>query len=200
MSFSAWHKESFDSLLRGHTTTILLEDRETNLKFAKGILWNMALQGHPCSVLDFDALYSSNSTHLLSRLPEAQLQGTELIIPEPGSDLSEGLAALLDSDPSRVLIIDSLNSLYHLLAYAGDGSGNRNLGFVMAVLSRAARVEKRAVLLTMYRRERPVRFGRHRPIAELSDSTVSASLGPGSLRLRKEHGSWPARDVSLPIP
>jgi hypothetical protein len=201
MSFSGSHDDSFISPLRGHTSTFLVDDRNTNLALARSLFSIMARTGHLITVLDVDALYSSNSEYILSQLPAEGVRSTELLIPEPDSDLAEDIAAFLCSDPDRVLIIDSLNSVYHLLAYAGRGSRNRNLGFVMAMLSYTARIERRTILLTMYRRERPTRFGHVKSISDLSDLTVSVRMKGDSLALRCDRGNaWPGRGFSILIP
>jgi hypothetical protein len=187
--------------LYGHTTTFLVDTRGTNLALARTLVCHFARSNVPYTVLDIDALYSSGSDLIFGHIAEEEARTARLFVPQPGFALEAEIATLLGSDPERSLIVDSLNSLYHLLSGGGRGSRNMGLAFAVALLSYAARTEKRAVILTMYQREGGARFGNRKSISSLSDITVSASVQGHTLALKCERGSaWPGRGLSVPIP
>jgi len=198
---SAGHADSFMDPLHGHTTTFLVDGRRTNLALARTLVSHFAKGKVPCAVLDIDALYSSGSDYIFGHIAEDEARTTRLLVPDPGCSMGAEIADMLASDPKRSLVIDSLNSLYHLLPDGGRGSRNMGLAFAVGLLSYSARTEKRAVILTMYRRERVARFGRGKQISDLSDLAVSVSVREDALALRCERGSaWPGRSLSVPIP
>jgi hypothetical protein len=182
--------------LYGRTTTFMVDSRRTNLALA----WSLVRSGARLRVLDIDALYSSNSEFLFGGASDGA-EAAEIIVPEPGFPLEREVAGLLGSGTESALVVDSLNSLYHLLPAGGRGSRNTGLAFVVALLSFAARTQGVAVILTMYVRERAGRLGRAKSISDMSDASVSASLRGGSLNLRRERGpAWPGGSLSVPIP
>ncbi len=188
------------SPLRGRTAIFLVEGRRENLDFARGVVSVLCRGGTRCTVMDVDALYSSNSDYVFASLSAEEADSVEMLVPEPDSELESGFARLLGSHPGSTLIIDSLNSLYHLMSTGRTGSRNRNVGFIMAFLSFMARTDGRAVLLTMYRRERGVRLVPGKSISDLSDLTASVRVGEGVLGLKCERGSaWPGGEFSVPL-
>jgi hypothetical protein len=184
----------------GHTTTFLLEAKKTNLAFARAILHHLSLNGHQCKVLDIDALYSSNSDYVFGPLSERQARAVEILVPDPESDLESSITGLLASRSGKTIIIDSLNSLYHLISTGGSSLRGRKLAFIMACFSYIARTESKAVLTTMYQRERTTHFSGRRQISDLSDHTVFAELRGNALTLKYDRGySRPGDIFSLPI-
>lgn len=178
-----------------------MDGRRTNLAFARSILCNLTWKGHKCIVLDVDALYSSSSDYVLAPLSESQAQAIEIIVPDTDSDLEPTIASLIASGPGKMIIVDSLNSLYHLLSTEGRGYRGRKLAFVMACFSYLARTGKGAVLVTMYQRERTTRFGGGRQISSFSDHTIFVDLRDATLTLRYDRGySQSGEAFSLPIP
>jgi hypothetical protein len=201
MSFSARLEDLFIDPLFGYTTTFLVGERLTNLAFARSILSILAWKRRPCTVLDIDALYSSNSDYVFELLSEAEARSIEIVVPKPGSCTATEIADLLGSSPDRTLIIDSLNSLYHLLSTDGRSSKNRNLAFILSIFSSTARTENKAVFLTMYQREKSINLRREKSISHLSDFTVAVIAKRGALSLKCERGSpWPGGGLVIPIP
>ncbi len=201
MSFSGRQEDPFLGPLRGHTVAFVVDSRRTSLALARGLLTDLAAGGHACVVLDIDALYSSNADYVLSSLSEPASSSTELFVPSPDSDLEGDIAALIQAPPTKVVVVDSLNSLYHALSGRSRGSRTRSLAFVMALLGFIARTETRTVFLTMYQRDKGVRLGRQSSIANFADLTVHASVNSGELVLKCERGhAWPGRIFRLPIP
>ncbi len=191
MSFDGQQAESFFGPLVGRTATFILDGREANLGFARSVLGLLAEAGGSCAVLDLDAFYSSNADVVLPSLPKATADSTVVFVPEPGADIEEEFAKLFESG-QKVVVVDSLNSLYHLVSQEDGSSRSRKLTFAVAGLSYLARTNGKAVILTMYRREGLTRSGTGRSISSLSDVTASAEVRGNELILRVERGqAWP---------
>ncbi len=200
MSFSVREAGSFFGPLRGKTSTFVLGGRQANLSFAQMAESLLTLTGGRCAILDLDAFYSSNAGTIFGSLPMSAAQLTTVYVPEPGSSIETVFPKLFSSD-SEVIIIDSLNSLYHLLSLADGSSRSRKLAFAVASLSYLARSDRRTVIFTMYRRERLARTGGGRSIADLSDITSSVEVHNFELSIRCDRGSaWPEGRFSIRIP
>lgn len=200
MSSRALTAASFFGPLRGKTSTFVVAGRQANLALAQTVASLLALTGDSSAILDIDALYSSNADSIFGSLPVDAARSTLIHIPQPGSSIEGALPRLFSTD-SEVLVIDSLNSLYHLLAQADGSTRSRKLSFAITSLSYLARTDGRAVIFTMYRRERLTRSGGARPISGLSDLTASVELNGSELTLKCERGSaWPGGRFSIRIP
>ncbi len=200
MSFSAQQARSFFGPLKGKTSIFLVDGREANLSFAQGVTALLDLTEDGCAILDVDAFYSSNSDLILARLPSNSARSTLVQVPEPGSSIEAEFPNLFGTS-SRIIIVDSLNTLYHLLSFGDGSSRSRKLAFAVASLSYLARTDRRAVLLTMYRRERSMGTGGGRSISELSDLTVSVEVRDSMLLMKCERGTaWPEGRFSIQIP
>ncbi len=198
MSLSAAYANSFIQPMKGKTTTFIVDDRYSNLQFARGALALAALAGESSVVLDVDALYSSDSDTIFQE--KAAAAHILIRVPEPGTSIETEFSELL-ADDSSVVVVDSLNSLFHLLASGSSRSRSRKLSFALATLSYLARSGGKAVILTMYRREGFGRTGNTKSISNLSDSTASAEANGSELTLRCERGSlWPSGRFSIRIP
>ncbi len=182
--------------LRGKTSTFLVDNRQANLALARIFLRETDA---PCAVLDLDALYSSCADSIMKNIPEARLRSVQINVPEPGADIEPHLAALF-ADESGLVIVDSMNSLNHILSVGNRSSRSRKLAFIVSGLSYLARSSGRAVVFTMYRRERTLRSGGGISSADLSDVTISVGQRGDEVELRCERGSaWPRRVLSLCI-
>lgn len=179
---------SFLGPLKGKTTTFLVESRQVNLSFAKCIASLTAMTTNGCTIFDVDAFYSSNSDEILSALSPVTARLTSVYLPEPGSNIETELPGLFRAQ-SGVFIVDSLNTLYHLFSSSGVSSKNRKLAFAVASLSYLARTNGKAVLFTMYRREKAMRSGGGRSISDLSDTTVSVKAIGSGLLMKCERGT-----------
>lgn len=185
--------------LLGRTTTFVFGGRADNLAFARSMLPRAVGATGACTIFDADALYASNAEYVMVPLADSARQ-VEVVVPEPDSDLEAELAQLLGAARDGALVLDSLNSLYHLLPAGGRSSKSRNLAYTMALLAYLAREEGRTVLLTMYERDRTARFGRGKSISELSDITTSVRPSLGALTMRCERGTaWPGGTFTLPM-
>ncbi len=200
MSFSGRHAQEFLSPLTGRTTTFMVEDRQANFAFARTVVARLDQAGAACDVFDLDAFYSSNSDTIFPR-PEAGVAPlTTVRVPEPGSDIETEFSAVFDSR-QKVVIIDSLNSFYHLISLEDGSSRGRKLTFAVASLSYFARTNAKAIILTMYRREGFIHGGSRRSISGLSDATASVDVRGEEMTVRGERGpSWPGGGFSIRIP
>ena len=153
-----------------------------------------------CQVFDLDALYSSNADVIFGRLPPDTSERITLRVPPPGSDIEVEFSSLFASKPA-ILVIDSLNTLYHLLSSEDGIYRSRKLSFAVASLAYAARTTGGVVIMSMYRREGPPRTRTGVPMGSLSDVTVGVRLDGGMLRLKSERGiAWPGGEYSIRIP
>ena len=197
MSFGAQRTHSFLGPLRGKTITFLVGSRQANLSFAKSIASLTAIATNGCAIFDIDAFYSSNSDEILSVLPPSATRSVCVYVPEPGSSVEITLPKFFRAE-AGVFVVDSLNTLYHLFSSSGVNSRNRKLAFAVASLSYLAKTSGKAVLFTMYRREKSMRTGGGRSISDLSDTTVSVEATGSGLLMKCERGTaWPEGRFSL---
>ena len=200
MSFSGQQAQSFISPLMGRTTTFLLGGRQVNLDFARALSGMVAGIKESLAILDLDAFYSSNADPIFRGLPEEFLRSTTVRVPPPGADIEAEFARIFTSG-QRVVVVDSLNSLFHLIALDDGGSRSRKLTFSVSSLSYFAKTNGQAVILTMYRREGFVRSTTGRSISNLSDVTASVDTKGNELSVRCERGTaWPGGTFSTRIP
>jgi len=198
MSLGAREAQLFFAPLRGRTATFLLEDRLANLDFARSVISLLSQTPDAAEILDLDALYASNADHIFRLLGSPAT--VTLRIPEPGADIEEELAAMFEGNQG-VVIVDSLNSFYHLISQEDGNSRSRKLYFAIAALTYFARTNAKAVLLSMYRREGFARGGTGRPISGLSDITASVDTRKQELFIRAERGpGWEGGVFSTRIP
>jgi len=198
MSLGAREAQSFFAPLWGKTATFLLEDRLANLDFARCVISLLAQSPDAAEILDLDAFYASNADHIFRSLGSPAT--VTLRVPAPGADIEEELAAIFGGD-QRVVIVDSLNSLYHLISQEDGSSRSRKLNFAIAALACLARTGAKAVLFSMYRRKGFTRWGTGRSISDLSDITASVDTRRQELLVRAERGpSWEGGAFSIRIP
>ena len=191
---------SFFSPLKGKTVTFLVDDRRTNLLLARTITLLSSAAGRRLAVFDIDAFYSTNSTEILSALPKDAAQSIHIYVPKLGWSIETEVARLFSTE-SDVLLLESLNTIYHLFSSSGVSSRSRKLAFSMASLSYLARIGTKPVLLIMYRRERVVRTERGGSISNLSDATVAVEINTSGLLMKCKRGNaWPEERFSLRFP
>jgi hypothetical protein len=200
MSFSENLAQSFFRPLWGKTATFVFEGRWANVNFAKAVVGFLSHIEATCSIMDLDALYSSNANVIFSQPGGRTAEKSSIFVPPPGSEIESELLKTFEAQ-QRVIIIDSLNSLYHLLSQEDTGSRSRKLAFAVAGLSYLARTNGRAVILTMYRREGLTRSGKSRSISGLSDMAATAEFSGDEMTVRSERGQiWPGGRFSTRIP
>ena len=199
MSLSAEQAEAFLGPMVGKTTTFLVAGRDANLAFARTAIALVAGAVRCCTVLHLDALYSSGADEILGSLPGRAIRSVRFTVPDPSSKVEQELPRALSSD-AGVVIIDSFNTLYHLLSYGDGASRGRKLSFAVASMSYLARTTGKAIIMTMYRRGGFFRQGT-RSISELSDITAAVKVQGSELSISCERGkAWPEGRFSIRIP
>jgi hypothetical protein len=200
MSLSGEQAHSFFSPLVGRTSTFLMEGRRANVDFARTLMELASRRGDAATIFDLDAFYSSNSHRIFADLATSFLSTATVRVPEPGSVVEAELAALFGCR-QKLIVIDSLNTLYHLISLEDGSSRSRKLSFALAGLGYLARTNAKAVVLSMYRREGFTRVGAGRSISSLSDLTASVSIRGDEVTFRSERGGgWPGGRFSIRIP
>ena len=196
---AAQGSRSFLEPLLGKPATFLFAGRQDNLAFARTLAPLLGASGMAAAVLDLDAFYSSHADSVLAPA-SADADSWTLKVPVPGSDIEAEVSQLFVA-PQGALILDSLNTLYHLFSLDESRSRGRRLGFALAGLSYLAKTNSKAVILGMYRREGFGRPGTARSISGLSDIAASVEVKGSELSMRTERGSaWPGGVFSTRIP
>jgi hypothetical protein len=199
MSSGLRHPLSFFEPLTGKTSTFLMGSRQDNLAFARAVMELLSASGRTCTFMDLDALYSSHADVVFPTTSVGDDSWT-LRVPCPGSDIDVEMSQLFEV-PHHTIVLDSLNTLYHLFSLDDGSSRGRRMGFALASLSYLARTNSKAVILCMYRREGFGRLGTARSISGLSDITASVEVRESELTVRAERGSaWPGGVFSTRIP
>ncbi|HUI24085.1 MAG TPA: hypothetical protein VLY82_06825 [Nitrososphaerales archaeon] len=198
MSIGAREARSFFAPLKGRTATFLLENRLANLDFARSIIGLLGHTPDTAEILDLDAFYTSNAENVFGSLNSPTV--ATLRVPEPGADIEGEFAAMFESSQG-VVVVDSLNSFFHLISQDDGSSRGRKLNFAIEALAYLARTNAKAVILSMYRREGLTRWGTGRSISDLSDITASVYTRGHDLLIRAERGlGWEGGVFSTRIP
>lgn len=170
------------------------------MNLASAILPSLAEGKEGCSILDLDALYSSNIDVVGARVSSGRLGRIELRVPEAGSNIERTLADIFLDASSRPLIIDSTNTLYQLLASQNPRPSSRKFAFLAAAMSSWARANARMVLSSTYERRTATRKKTARSLYEMFDIVISVSRKADGLAMRCERGNaWRDRDFFLPF-
>ncbi len=199
MSFRGQRAQAFFGPLKGKTAAFLLDGRQANLALARTMMGFLSGEEGGCAVLDLDAFYVSNADRIFALLG-GSAKSSSVIVPPPGADTEAEFSKLFEAR-QQVLIIDSLNSLYHLISQEDSGFRTRKLTFAVASLSYFARTNGKVVILSMYRREGFLRPGTGRSLSTHSDVAASVDVRDGEITMRNERGSvWPGGRFSSRIP
>lgn len=174
--------------MKGKTAAFRLIDRPSNLKLARALLGFLAREKGGCRLLDLDAFYSSNLENIAVGIDSEGLEGVEIMIPEPGSEVESFLASLFRTDDDKPILIDSVNSLYQLLSVRNPRSATRKFAFFVSALAGWARSSGKPVIASIYDR-RPAIQRTSRSLTDGFDITVSASMRDRELTLKCERGS-----------
>jgi hypothetical protein len=178
----------------------MVPDRISNLALGRLLLSSLEASGKTCTILDIDAFYSSNSDLLAKNVPLGQTENVLLYIPEVGAGAEDIVLRLFNERRPDSVIIDNLNSLFHLFSFDGRSSASRKFAFLMDLLSYLARSNNVGVMTTMYERERPVPRRRARSFSGIGDISLTVRHAQGWLTLRCDScEGWPDGALSFPI-
>jgi hypothetical protein len=189
--------KAFLAPLQRKVTIFLVEGRESHLILARFLLDCICITDKTATVLDTNTTYASNSVMLASNLGESCLENITLLIPSQGptkSALANSIFSTYD-----VLIVDDLNTLYHLLS-TEDRSAIRELTAITKILSYFCRENGKTAFLTAYSAgESLKREGGQRSLFRMGDLSVSTSVDD-SIRFRCDHGAaWPNNTFSVSL-
>ncbi len=199
MSIGVQRAKSFLDPLRGKLSVFVVKDRPSGLLLGRLLTSCASSLNSPYAVLDLDAFYASNFDFMKDSDLPAGHNAARFQIPEVGSKVSEALLGFLRQGESKVLILDNLNSFFHLLSAEHPTSAARKLTFATAVMSQIARTNGVAFLCTIYERDGPIRRNRPRSFSENGDATVSVKVDEGRLVLRCRRGTlWPSGSFGYP--
>ena len=186
--------------LAGRTTTFLLDSRGANILFARTLMSVLARAGSTCAIVDLDAFYSSNSDLIFPPSASHVAKGAAIRVPEPGANLEDEFSMLFRAQEEAV-VVDSLNTLHHLISQEDGSSRGRKLAFAAASLSYFARTNGKAAIVSMYRREGFTRGGTGRAISSLTEGTAVVEIAGDELTAKSERGAgWPGGRITIRIP
>ncbi len=183
---------AFFAPLKRKTTTFVVEEREVNLRLAQFIIGLASVLKLRVLVLDTDAFYAANIISVSEKQSDNQKEGVFIRIPTNDLRLEE---CLVDSILTKyeLLIVDDMNSLYHLFESLEKSSGSRKLHFIGRTLSYFARSENRTVVLNLYKNimdSTPLGES-SRSLAKYADLVVSVDVQDSFIRFRCNQGrAW----------
>lgn len=150
-------------------------------------------------VVDVDAIYASHSRILATQLARDCLENITLWIPTDNS-----IQALLVDPASSasydVLLVDDLNTIYHILSLEGK-SAIQKLVSVSRIMSFFCRENQVAAILTVYSSptERFPRLGQ-RSLSRIGDLSISTTVKDSAIQFTCNHGrAWPNNAFSARI-
>jgi len=200
MSFGDGLLRQFLEPMKGKTAAFRLNGRSSNLKFAAAVVGLLAGARMGCRILDLDAFYSSNLETLAANAPREGLSDIDLDIPEPDSDMEVILTELFLGDDNRLILIDSVNSLYQLLSARNPKAASRKFSFFMSALSSWSSSNGGPAIATLYDRRPATHRRTSRSLADSFDVSVSVASKPNGLAFRCERGSaWRGGSFFLPF-
>ncbi len=168
--------QAFLHPLRSKSTIFILDSRETNLLFSRFLLDCLASTDSQVRVADIDAFYSSNAVRVAPILDSA-LENTFLSVPPTGFNVEFWVVNFLvhTTDPA-VIILDGLNTLYHLLSMNGSKRTSNRIAFLMALTSFLANSRRQTIISKAYTRNRPIQSRRGvRSLDKLGDLGISVT-------------------------
>lgn len=169
MNFDPHQASAFFDPLSSKSSIFLVADRETNLSLARTLLGRLLSLNMNCLVVDINAFYVSHAEEL-------GIDGTSNItfyVPDVLCDTSEVVHTIITIGNNDVLIIDNINSLFHLLSYETPQAASRKLALIMAILSKHARTNHFAAISVMYERKFASSAMQKQPLSELGDVLIS---------------------------
>ncbi len=183
--------------LRGRTIAFLVNDRQTNLSLMKGMTAAATTAARGCTVLDIDAFFSSNSYEILACLPPAAAKSVCIHVPDTFANTESEFSKVFKTD-SEVIMVQSLNTLYHLFQSSGVGSRTRKVAFAMICLAYFAKASGKVVMVIMYGRDKVMKIGGGGSISDFADATVLVEDSRHGLSLKCGRGMlWPEGEFHL---
>jgi hypothetical protein len=187
----------FLSPLQKKVTVFSVDGRAPHLRLVRFLISCICAANKTAVVLDTDAIYASNSRILANQLSETCLQSITLRIPARGPTKASLIASIF-STKYDALIVDDLNTLYHLLS-TEDRSASRELTTVAKILSYFCRENRTMAFLTAYSANETFRKETgQRSLLRIGDLSISMSMGDSMLHFRCDHGvAWSDNTFSV---
>src|SRR5207249_10151694 len=89
------------------------------------------------------------------------LQNISLSLPPPGFAVEPWFVDfLIGATDATVVVLDDLNTLYHLLSFNGSKRTGNRISFLMALTSFLARTRLQTIISKVYARNRPIQNSR----------------------------------------
>ena len=182
--------EAFLTPLRSRSTVFLLDNRATDLLFSRFLLSCLVRTRNEALVADINAFYSSNAQRIAPGFDA--LQNINLSLPPPGFAIEPWIVDfLIGGADAAVVILDDLNTLYHLLSFDGSKRAGNRISFLIALTSFLARTRLQTIISKVYSRNRPVQNGRRgaRSLDRLGDLGVAVEYEANVLTFTCKKGS-----------
>src|SRR2546428_2016560 len=183
--------EAFLTPLRSRSTVFLLNDRETDLLCSRFLLGCLVRTRNEALVADINAFYSSNAQRIA---PGSDgLQNISLSLPPPGFAVEPWIVDFLIGAGAAFVILDDLNTLYHLLSFDGSKRAGNRISFLIALTSFLARTRLQTIISKVYARNRPMQNGRRgaRSLDRLGDLGVAVKYEASELTFTcKNRSVW----------
>jgi len=181
--------EAFLTPLRAKSTVFLLDNRATDLLFSRFLLSCLVRTRNEVLVADINAFYSSNAQRIA---PGSDAPNISLTLPPPGFAVEPWLIDfLIGAADAAVVVLDDLNTLYHLLSFDGSKRAGNRISFLMALTSFLARTRPQTIISKVYARNRPIQNSRHgaRSLDRLGDLGVAVEYEASELTFACKNGS-----------
>ena len=181
--------EAFLTPLRAKSTVFLLDNRATDLLFSRFLLSCLVRTRNEVLVADINAFYSSNAQRIA---PGSDAPNISLTLPPPGFAVEPWLIDfLIGAADAAVVVLDDLNTLYHLLSFDGSKRTGNRISFLMALTSFLARTRLQTIISKVYARNRPIQNSRRgaRSLDRLGDLGVAVEYEASELTFACKNGS-----------
>jgi len=181
--------EAFLTPLRAKSTVFLLDNRATDLLFSRFLLSCLVRTKNEVQVADINAFYSSNAQRIA---PGFDAPNISLSLPPPGFAVEPWLIDfLIGAADAAVVVLDDLNTLYHLLSFDGSKRTGNRISFLMALTSFLARTRLQTIISKVYARNRPIQNSRRgaRSLDRLGDLGVAVEYEASELTFACKNGS-----------
>src|SRR5712691_3341525 len=181
--------EAFLTPLRSRSTVFLVDNRATDLLFSRFLLGCLVRTRNEALVADINAFYGSNARRVA---PESDaLQNISLSLPPPSFAVEPWIIDfLIGAVDAAVVILDDLNTLYHLLSFDGSKRAGNRMSFLMALTSFLARTRRQTIISKVDARNRPIQNSRRgaRSLDRLGDLRVSVEYQANELTFTSKNG------------
>ncbi len=178
--------EAFLTPLMSRSTVFLLDSKETDLLFSRFLLNCLASTKNGGSIADINAFYSSNAERVA---PRSDAPSVIIHLPPPTFVVEPWIIDFLIRADEAVVILDDLNTIYHLLSFDSSKRVGNRMSFLMGLASFLARTRRQTIISKVHVLKRPILNRRGaRSLDRLGDMGVSAESRADELTFRSRSG------------